>query len=363
MRTAAVIGTGLIGTSIALALTRRGVAVHLDDADTTAARAAEALGAGSLEAPRAPVDLAVIAVPPARIGAVLARCQREGLAHSYTDAASVKVRPHADLRAAGGDPAAYIGGHPLAGGERSGPLAARADLFEGRLWVLTPSSLTDRSALNRGLELVSLCGGVPVLMDTASHDRAVALTSHAPHLISALLAARLRDAEGEHVRVSGQGLRDVTRIAAGEPGLWGDILEANAEEVAEVLEAYAADLGRTITALRALRGAGAPERAAGAAALAEVLRCGNEGRSRVPHKQGGGPAVHIAVPVAIPDQPGALARLFSTVSDAGVNIEDVRIDHSVDRPSGLVELLVEQSSAGHVRAVLDANGWALAGTS
>lgn len=357
MRTAAVVGTGLIGTSVALALSARGVVVYLDDADTTAARTAEALGAGVLGPPAERVDLAVLAVPPARTGAALARCQQEGLAHTYTDVASVKARPHEEVHAAGGDPASYIGGHPLAGSERSGPLAARADLFEGRPWVLTPSARTDRAALNRGLELVSLCGGVPVIMDTAAHDRAVALTSHAPHLISSLMAARLEEAESEHIRVSGQGLRDVTRIAAGEPALWGDILEANADAVADVLQAYAADLDRVITALRGHRSAGAAERAQAAADLRRLLDSGNRGHARLPHKQRSQPVDFIAVPVTVPDQPGALARLFSAVSEAGVNIEDVRIEHSLDQPRGLVELLVEPSSLTGVRRVLDAHGW------
>ncbi|MYV58327.1 prephenate dehydrogenase [Streptomyces sp. SID4931] len=357
MRTAIVVGTGLIGTSVALALSRRGVTVYLDDTDTTAARTAEALGAGSLEVPGKPVDLAVLAVPPGRVGTVLARCQRDGMAHTYTDVASVKVRPHDEISSAGGDPSSYIGGHPLAGGERSGPLAARADLFEGRPWVLTPSAQTDRASLNRGLELVSLCGAVPVLMDTTGHDRAVALTSHAPHLISSLMAARLEEAETEHIRVSGQGLRDVTRIAAGEPALWGDILEANADAVADILEAYAVDLDRLISVLRAQRSTDATARAQAAGQLDEILRRGNRGGARVPRKQRSQPEEFVAVPVAIPDQPGALAALFSAVSAADVNIEDVRIEHSLDQPRGLVELLVDPASVTGVRQVLDANGW------
>lgn len=358
MRSALVVGTGLIGTSIALALSRRGVTVYLDDKDTTAVRTAEALGAGFLEPPPARLDLAVLAVPPAYIGAVLADCQRRGMAHAYTDAASVKARPHQEIRAAGGDPATYVGGHPLAGAERSGPLAARADLFEGRPWVLTPSPQTDRAALNQGLELVSLCGGVPVLMDTDAHDRAVALTSHAPHLISSMMAARLEGAKSEYIRVSGQGLRDVTRIAGGEPALWNDILTANADAVAEVLEAYAVDLDRMIGVLRAQRSQEEPVRQKASADLQEMLWRGNRGHARVPDKHSSLPTEFIAVPVAVPDQPGALARLFSAVSQAGVNIEDVRIEHSLERPCGLVELLVDSASVTGVRRLLDENGWA-----
>ncbi|GAB1327021.1 prephenate dehydrogenase [Streptomyces sennicomposti] len=357
MRSAAVVGTGLIGTSVALALSRRGVAVFLDDADTTAARTAEALGAGSLAAPEQPVDVAVLAVPPARVGTVLKACQERGLAHAYTDVASVKARPYRDVLRAACDPARYVGGHPLAGGERSGPLAARADLFEGRLWVLTPVEPADRAALNQVLELVALCGATPVIMDAAAHDRAVALTSHAPHLMSSLTAARLAEADGEDIRVSGQGLRDVTRIAAGEPGLWGDILEANAEAVADVLEACADDLRRTVAALRALHGADGGARRQAAADLQEILRRGRRGAGRVPSKHGARPAEFATVPVAVPDQPGALARLFAAVSEAGVNIEDVSIEHAVDQPTGLVELVVERSSTEEVRRLLDARGW------
>ncbi|MFE9701924.1 prephenate dehydrogenase [Streptomyces sp. NPDC005930] len=357
MRSAAVVGTGLMGTSVALALSRQGIQVFLDDADTTAARTAEALGAGSLDAPDGPVDVAVLAVPPAHVGTALKECQERGLARTYTDVASVKERPYQDVLMAGGDPGRYVGGHPLAGAERSGPLAARADLFEGRLWVLTPVEPADRGALNQVLELVALCGGTPVIMDAAAHDRAVALTSHAPHLVSTLMAARLAEADGEHIRVCGQGLRDVTRIAAGEPALWGDILEANAEAVADVLEACAADMERTVAALRALHGADGGPRRRAAADLQETLRRGTRGAARVPRKHGAGPVEFATVPVAVPDQPGALARLFATVSEAGVNIEDVTIEHAVGRPTGLVELVVERSSAEEVRRLIDARGW------
>ncbi|MER6300583.1 prephenate dehydrogenase [Kitasatospora sp. NPDC001539] len=360
MRSAAVIGTGAIGTSIALALSRQGVVVHLDDVNRTAARTAEAMGAGSLAPPNAPVDLAVLAVPPAHVGTVLARAQLEGLARAYTDVASVKAQPHDGVARAGADSAKYIGGHPMAGTERSGPLAGRADLFEGRPWVLTPSRDTCQETLNRALELASLCGGTPVVMDAAAHDRAVALVSHAPHLVSSLMAARLADAGESSIRVAGPGVRDVTRIAAGDPGLWGEILDANAAAVADVLDEYAADLRRTITALRGLAGTDAARREHAAAVLDDILRHGGRGRARVAHKSGT-PLTDLAtVPVLVPDQPGALARLFTAVGEIGVNIEDVRIEHSMDRPRGLVELLVQQQSASALCRLLDADGWTVA---
>ncbi|MFD5760154.1 prephenate dehydrogenase/arogenate dehydrogenase family protein, partial [Streptomyces sp. NPDC127044] len=195
MRTALVIGTGLIGTSAALALSQRGVVVHLTDHDPEQARTAAALGAGTDEAPGGPVDLAIVAAPPAHVAATLADAMRRGVARGYLDVASVKGGPRRELEALGLDLSAYIGSHPMSGREKSGPLAATGDLFEGRPWVLTPTRDTDTEVLNLALELVSHCRAVPVVMDADAHDRAVALVSHMPHLVSSMVAARLENAE------------------------------------------------------------------------------------------------------------------------------------------------------------------------
>ncbi|MGP4092507.1 prephenate dehydrogenase/arogenate dehydrogenase family protein, partial [Streptomyces sp. KR55] len=180
MRTALVIGTGLIGTSAALALVQRGVIVHLADHDPEQARTAAALGAGTDEAPDGPVDVAIVAAPPAHVATVLADAMRRGVARGYLDVASVKGGPRRELEALGLDLSCYLGTHPMSGREKSGPLAATGDLFEGRPWVLTPTLDTDTEVLNLALELVSHCRAVPVVMDADAHDRAVALVSHMP---------------------------------------------------------------------------------------------------------------------------------------------------------------------------------------
>ncbi|MFB7666680.1 prephenate dehydrogenase [Kitasatospora sp. NPDC056138] len=359
MRTAAVVGTGLIGTSAALALTCRGFSVYLEDADPDAARTAASLGAGSTEAPEGPVDLAIIAVPPALVGPVLADCQRRGLARWYTDVASVKSGPGAAVTALGCDTTHYIGGHPMAGREVSGPLGARADLFEGRPWVLTPTPDTDTDTLNAALELVSLCGAMPIVMDAPAHDRAVALVSHAPQLFSSLVAARLEHADETAVRLSGQGVRDVTRIAASNPALWVDILSANAGVVADVLEDLAADLGETVTALRALEAADEGERRSGAAGIEAVMRRGNTGQSRIPGKHGAPPTRYETVAVVLGDQPGELGRLFGEVGALGVNIEDVIIEHSSGQQVGFVQLSVAPSAVKRLITVLREQGWSV----
>lgn len=359
MRTALVIGTGLIGTSAALALAARGVEVHLEDHDPRAARTAAALGAGTDEPPAGPVDLAIVAVPPAHVATTVAESQRRGLARGYLDVASVKAGPRRDLEALGCDLTSYIGTHPMSGRERSGPLAATADLFEGRPWVLTPTPGTDTEVLNLALELVALCRAVPVVMDAEAHDRAVALVSHTPHLVSNMVAARLQNAEDSAVRLCGQGIRDVTRIAGSEPGMWIDILSANPGPVADVLAEIAADLTDTVESLRALQSADDAKRRAGAGGIEDLLRRGNAGQAKVPGKHGSAPKAYEVVAVLIGDQPGELARLFADAGHAGVNIEDVRIEHSTGQQAGLVQLLVEPAAAARLSAALREKGWNL----
>ncbi|THA74201.1 prephenate dehydrogenase [Streptomyces sp. A0642] len=359
MRTAVVIGTGLVGTSAALALAGRGIKVHLVDHDPESARTAAALGAGTEEPPEGRVDLAVIAVPPAHTATVLAAAMNGGVARGYLDVASVKGGPRRELEALGVDLAPYIGTHPMAGKERSGPLAATADLFEGRPWVLTPTRDTDTEVLNLALELVALCRAVPVVMDADAHDRAVALVSHTPQLISSMVAARLEEADETAVRLCGQGIRDVTRIAASDPRMWVEILSANPGPVADVLAGVAADLEETVQALRGLQSADGDKRREGTEGIEDVLRRGNAGRVRVPGKHGAAPSTYEIVAVLISDRPGELAGIFADAGRAGVNIEDVRIEHATGQQAGLVQLMVEPSAAPALGAALRERGWSL----
>ncbi|GAA3778094.1 prephenate dehydrogenase [Streptomyces coacervatus] len=359
MRTALVIGTGLIGTSAAIALSQRGVVVHLTDHDPEQARTAAALGAGTDEAPAGPVDLAIIAAPPAHVAGVLADAMRRGAARGYLDVASVKGGPRRELEALGLDLSPYIGTHPMSGREKSGPLAATGDLFEGRPWVLTPTRDTDTEVLNLALELVSHCRAVPVVMDADAHDRAVALVSHMPHLVSSMVAARLENAEEAAVRLCGQGIRDVTRIAASDPRMWIDILSANPGPVADLLSDVAADLEETVQALRSLQSSDEVKRGEGVTGIEDVLRRGNAGQVRVPGKHGSAPRAYEVVAVLIDDQPGQLARIFADAGRAGVNVEDVRIEHATGQQAGLVQLMVEPQAAPVLTAALRERGWAI----
>src|SRR5690349_20530264 len=119
----------------------------------------------------------------------------------------------------------------MAGRERSGPAAARSDLFEGRPWVVTPSPGSEGGRIRAVVSVAQACGATPVVMDPAAHDRAVAVVSHLPQLAASLVAARLLDCEHEALALAGQGVRDVTRLAASDPELWVQILASNAEPV------------------------------------------------------------------------------------------------------------------------------------
>jgi len=346
----AVIGTGLIGTSVALALREQGVSVWLADTDPEAGRLAVNLGAGEPLPETATADVAVIAVPPSAVAATLAAAQArgsKGLASCYTDVASVKQLPVTQARALGCDMTSYVPSHPLAGREKHGPAAARADLFLGRTWALCPAPESSEHAIAAITTLVRMCGAVPLRTDAAAHDRWVALVSHAPHLVAAAMAARLEAAPAEALDLAGQGLRDVTRIAAGDTSLWTQILAANAEPVAEVLAAVAADLAEAARMLTD----GDPK------SVATLLDVGQAGVARIPGKHGGAPREFAVVQVVIRDQPGELTRLFDAAGRAGVNIEDVRIEHSPGLPVGVAELSVRPAEAGPLLAALEAGGW------
>jgi prephenate dehydrogenase len=331
-------------------LRERSWQVWLTDADPAAAKLAADLGAGELLPDSlATADVAVIAVPPEAVAATLAAAQARDLARCYTDVASVKQLPVAQARERGCDLTSYVPGHPLAGREKHGPAAARADLFLGRTWALCPVAETSAEAADMVTSLVRACGAVPVRTDAAAHDRWVALISHAPHLVASAMAAALADAPPEALDLAGQGLRDVTRIAAGDTGLWTQILSANAAPVAEVLAAVAGDLAE---AARMLADGEDPQKSVEA-----LLNRGRAGVARIPGKHGGEPREFAVVQVVIPDEPGALARLFHASGAAGVNIEDVRIEHSPGLPVGVAELSVRPAEAALLVDALEAGGW------
>ncbi len=340
-----VIGAGLLGTSIGLACRQAGLDVLLTDTSPEHVRTASGLGAGRPRRPDDRPQLVVVAVPPDHLATAIAAALGASDA-VVTDVGSVKTGP---LAAVAGIPGVerYVGSHPMAGSERSGPLAGTAALFDGRPWAITPHEGASPAAVRVVEELVRLCGAVPVRLTPEEHDRAVARTSHVPHLLASLVAARLAEAPEQHLALSGQGVRDVTRVAAGDPALYGQIVSANAEAVLDLLGEVRGQLDLLIDAV-ATQDRGR---------LAVLLEQGVAGTRAIPGKHGAPLRPMRSVFVSVPDHPGELARLFADAGASEVNIEDIHIDHDPGRPVGLVELLVDETRAEHLVGLLESRGW------
>ena len=346
-----IVGAGLLGTSLGLALKKHGITAGLTDQSKANLRLAIEYGAG-VEASAEP-DLIIVCVPPDLTAEVVAR---ELSAHpnaTVTDVASTKAEIATSVQELSIEHSRYIGSHPMAGREKGGPGKARADLFFARPWVITTNSDTDPARLEQVRDLALRLGALPKVMTTQEHDAAVAMVSHLPQLAASLTAARLTEARPEQLELAGQGLRDTTRIAASDPDLWIQILSQNSSEVAPLLKLLASDLTELSESLEN------PELNGSLAKLHALLERGNQGASKIPGKHGGKYAEYELVTVIIDDSPGALASLLTFIGAIDVNIEDLKLEHSPGAEIGLVELQVLPRSAKQLIDSLTEAGWRL----
>ena len=359
--TVLIIGTGLIGASIGLALRASGLTVWLADTDAAAIRHAVERGAGRPLTPGDEPDIVIVAVPPRSVADVAARSLAQYPAATVTDVASVKAAPLARLQGLTDDTSRFVGGHPMAGREVSGPEGARADLFEDRLWVITANPTSPAKRVDDVRWLAKKCGSLVVDLDPAEHDRAVALTSHTPQILASVLAAQLVAADPSDVAVSGQGLRDTTRLADSGPELWSQIIASNAPEIIAVLDRVGADLAEIREALAEASVVEDQQQPGAIDPVRRILERGNDGRRALPDKHGGKAHEYEIIPVVVDDTPGERARLFAAAGEAGVNLEDVRIEHTVGRLRAIIELDVSPLTAPILRDVLSAGGWQIRG--
>ncbi|MTE22500.1 prephenate dehydrogenase/arogenate dehydrogenase family protein [Streptomyces sp. TRM43335] len=245
-RTAVIVGCGVTGTSVALALTAGGVEVTLVDRDPEAVTEAAALGSGTpWTAAGPPADLVVVATPPSEVVDALHTAQARGLGHVYTDTAGTKEIVSAEAELRGCDLKGYVPGHPLAGPDAPGRAGADATRFAGRPWVLCPYETTPAWALETVAALVELCGAVRLDMTPDAHDRAVAAVLHLPYVVAAVLAANLAGAGPELLRLAGDELSSAVAAAGADPVLGSDLLAHNAGPVADAVD-------RTVAGLRAV---------------------------------------------------------------------------------------------------------------
>ena len=348
-----VIGTGLLGTSIGLGLRGLGVPVFLSDPSPTNQAVAVDIGAGRplSELGDAAPQLVVVAAPPDVTANVVLAALSNYPDAVVIDIASVKADILARLRESGVDLSRYVGTHPMAGREKSGPVAARGELFTSMPWVLCPSEETSGDALQVARSLASDLGAVVSQFTADEHDEAVALVSHLPQVMSSLLASRLQGTPLHALSLAGNGLRDVTRIAASDPTLWVQILGGNADKVVEILYGVRDDLNRLIGTLENPTAPGAR------LDLAQLISEGNAGQARIPGKHGGPPQAYAWLTVLVDDKPGQIARLLTEIGEIGVNLEDMRLDHSSGQNVGMVEISVLPNKHDHLIEALNDRGW------
>ena len=354
-----IIGTGLIGTSVGLALRDAGGwDVTVEDIDSARVNRAVERGAGRRWDGVETAGVVLVATPPSVTAAILCNAQRRSLGSTYTHVASVQSRVQREVELLTLETSNVVGGHPMSGSERSGPDAAAGDVFVGRPWVLCPSPASSRATLAAVRLLASSCGAEPVEMTPDAHDAAVALVSHLPQVTASALAGLLQAAGPAAAALAGPGLTDTTRIAASDPDLWVDVLSANAAHVGPLLHALAGDVSAVANALDDLAdGTEGGPAAAALAVLRAALEGGRLGRALIPVKRGALEGRFGRVRVAVPDQPGQLAGLLVAAAAVGVNVEDVRVEHVPGRPRGVIELLVDRDACDSLAQALRATGW------
>jgi prephenate dehydrogenase len=346
-RRALVVGTGLIGGSIALALRQRGW--HVSGVDLGEEQTHQALASGVIDAvgddPTA--EVVFVATPAAAVAALV----RDLLADPsrrrdavVTDVSGVKT---AIVDAA--DHPRFIGGHPMAGSEQIGLHGADPDLFEGAVWVLTPTSVTDLEAFTRLQGVVSSLGADVLVLSAADHDRLVAVVSHVPHLVAATLmnaASAGAEQDGALLRLAAGGFRDMTRVAAGHPGIWPDICAENAGAIVRALDSLLGDL----TDMR--------DRVASQdrSSLLAVLQSASAARRNLPARVVR-PDHLSELRIPVPDRHGVLAEITSLAADAGIGIYDIEIAHSAEGPRGVLILVVDSDRSAALRDAIEARGY------
>lgn len=353
-----IVGTGLLGASIGLGLRAAGIEVLLTDPSPSAQAVAEDIGAGRTLTPQDQPGTVIVAAPPDVTGGEVIKALQKWPNAIVVDIASVKhtiAAQVADAVTTGDltdqDARRYLGTHPMAGRERSGPVAARGELFTAAPWVLCTTPETPQHVIDVASDIARLLGATIYHMTTLEHDAAVAQISHLPQIAASLLASRLQDTSVQALQLAGNGLRDTTRIAASDPSLWVQILTANASQILPELHGMKADLDRLISTLSEPFAPGAR------LDVAQLMDEGNRGQARIPGKHGGPAQSFAVVTVLVDDTPGAIVNALQAVADAGVNVEDLRMDHSSGYQVGMLEISVVPGHKKHLVTALTDLGW------
>jgi len=337
-----IVGSGLIGTSIALALKARGVQVQMVDSDLSAQRLARDLvGESDASLP----DVVVFALPSSQLSLVIEGEYALNPNSTFMDVGSVKTEVVLEVANSSLPLKRFVPTHPMAGREVGGAQSARADLFVARSWVITPTAECLPEAIALAAEVITACGGDLINLPVDEHDRAVAVVSHLPQILSSLLAHGLQRVPAGWLDLAGGGLRDTTRIAGSDAKLWSEIIFSNREPIAALIKAMHQSLGELYENL------GDKE------FIRDFIQSGNIGKSLIPGKHGGQARDYSYLPIVIDDKPGQLAAIFNECAKISVNVEDLSIEHSPGQLNALITLSLSQKDALDLSAHLSAIGW------
>ena len=342
VRSVRIVGAGLIGTSIGLALAAKNIAVEMIDVDSrNQALAQDLTGGVSIAEP----ELIILATPLRALSQVISEQYELNPNSTFMDVCSVKVEPLQKVQASKLPLKQFVGTHPMAGREVGGAESARADLFLSRSWIITPDAHSDSEAVAKVKRLIGLLGATCVELDAVSHDAAVARVSHLPQITATLLAGSLHGVAPEWLDLAGAGLRDTTRIAASDENLWKEIISSNSQEIKALLTNLHNELGTMIDAVND------EER------IAVIMRKGRDGRNLIPGKHGGKAREYTYVPIVIDDKPGQLGAIFNECAAMSVNVEDLVIEHSPGQLNALITLALSADDAVKLSNHLSSIGW------
>ena len=337
-----IVGSGLIGTSIGLGLVQRGIAVEMVDSDPLAQALANDLTGGVVVVDP---ELVILALPTSALSQVIQSEINLNPQSTFMDVGSVKSEVVLQVKTFPGLSTRFLPTHPMAGREIGGAGSARADLFQGRSWILTPEADCAPESKNLVLELITILGATPIELSAEDHDAAVAKISHLPQIAASLVAKQLTGTPAEWMELAGQGLRDTTRIAGSDEKLWKEIIYSNRAEISELLISLQNDLTQMIKSLD------------DPAKIADLIAAGRDGKALIPGKHGGKAREYSYLPIVIDDKPGQLGAIFNECAAMQVNVEDLNIEHSPGQLSALITLSLSADDADKLSAHLTSIGW------
>ena len=337
-----IVGSGLIGTSIGLGLVQRGIAVEMVDSDPLAQALANDLTGGVVVVDP---ELVILALPTSALSQVIQSEINLNPQSTFMDVGSVKSEVVLQVKTFSGLSTRFLPTHPMAGREIGGAGSARADLFQGRSWILTPEADCAPESKNLVLELITILGATPIELSAEDHDAAVAKISHLPQIAASLVAKQLTGTPAEWMELAGQGLRDTTRIAGSDEKLWKEIIYSNRTEISELLISLQNDLTQMIKSLDD------PTK------IADLIAAGRDGKAMIPGKHGGKAREYSYLPIVIDDKPGQLGAIFNECAAMQVNVEDLNIEHSPGQLSALITLSLSADDADKLSAHLTSIGW------